>query len=306
MSDRSADCPYLTWEMLWLNTVVLAWGSDGFRSILAGDQPSVRSPRFARDRTTRMCLYSVLEGIWPGHDAAHSLAAFKERLNEAGESRDKVLAVIQEQAAHLPRRAAQLLPAWLELAVVMPSSADSFMEGGGWELPRTEVTVRLPSLADSRDDGQARAERLVLLMTTARGEWPFGSVGSEAADRGTLSGTGVADSPGESPLPAFEQSYRWFYVWSKVIASAGDPDFRKRLEEDPALVLSSRYGYEVPNGTRLTFVEQRREDQEDDRGPVFLSITLVLPPPPPLEDRAIALADYAEMGRTYPFTLCIC
>ena len=72
-------------------------------------------------------------------------------------------------------------------------------------------------------------------------------------------------------------------AWGKVVAQAwDDEDYRKRLVESPAEVMSEA-GFEVPDGVRLSVVEGKPGE-----------VTLVLPAPP--TDRALDDVEVEEVS----------
>lgn len=125
----------------------------------------------------------------------------------------------------------------------------------------------------------------------------------------------------ESTQIGFEQMYRWFTVWPHAVAHAWrDPLFRKHLTDSPRVALFNAFGFEVPAGANLTITDQVSTGvyTKDLGTPIDIHMSLPEKPPsvaiknpvnnqpdiPTNLDDAIALAAYAESGRTFPFTLC--
>ena len=114
---------------------------------------------------------------------------------------------------------------------------------------------------------------------------------------------------------AFAQQLRWQLVWLRAIADAWHfPEFRKQLTTKTGSALrklfKDRYDYDLNKYLDLRIVEVSEKDQKKMRQPGFLpfemipnmQLTLYLPPPPDPEHQAIAITDYADAGRVYPFT----
>ena len=102
----------------------------------------------------------------------------------------------------------------------------------------------------------------------------------------------------------------WRVIWLRAIAKAWtDPEFKKRLlgNADKAF---AELGYKVNHGLQI-FVEEAPantgwtetsgEYNKLPKTKLYLQL-----PPPPKETKfyAVAIADFAEAGRTYPFTCC--
>ncbi|MGC4064875.1 MAG: hypothetical protein QM784_09580 [Polyangiaceae bacterium] len=141
---------HVTWELLWLNTIVKAWGDEQFRNSLLDHG------------TTRSCLDNVLSQIC-------------RQLEEAGhkhaEQHARVAALGDEQGPGSSQQLQSILPEWVDLTVTMPEPAIN--TDHGWYLPPTQVKVQLPPL-DDKASGQECAETLIRAMTIVRlGGWPF-------------------------------------------------------------------------------------------------------------------------------------
>lgn len=142
-----------------------------------------------------------------------------------------------------------------------------------------------------------------------------------------------------------EKDFDWRLAWQRAVAKSwAIPAYRARLLEQPAIALRE-VGWEVPKGLELRVelappdlhwdasvhergVDADRADghvaangwaaQVDRSGQIVdrrdallraLKTTVVLRlPPPPVEERflALAVADYDGLSRAYPFTTCVC
>ena len=111
---------------------------------------------------------------------------------------------------------------------------------------------------------------------------------------------------------AYTKMREWQHVWLRAIALAWhDADFKCLLLEDARTAFAKYLEYDLPTTLELTIFEVDSDDVEwNDQGNVDWHelppnrLQMPLPPAPKLEDQAIAIADYADAGRTYPFTCC--
>ena len=121
-----------------------------------------------------------------------------------------------------------------------------------------------------------------------------------------------AEAGDEDVIFGLESNEEWKYAWARAIAKAWENiEYKELLLNDAAAALL-QFGYELPNGMKLTVEkytgEHKFEDKDGANGWVHFknelasSVTMVLPPTPDVEKRAIALVDYQATGRTYPFT----
>ncbi|MCW8996546.1 MAG: BMA_0021/BMA_0022 family TOMM bacteriocin [Psychromonas sp.] len=116
----------------------------------------------------------------------------------------------------------------------------------------------------------------------------------------------------ENVILGLESNEEWKYAWARAIAKAWESaEYRELLLKDAAAALNE-FGYKLPNGMKLKVESyQGEQNYQDDKGcngwghfknELASSVTMILPPTPVLEKRAIALADYQATGRTYPFS----
>lgn len=122
-------------------------------------------------------------------------------------------------------------------------------------------------------------------------------------------------SQSEQTGKEWEQERRWRPVLLKAVALAWHNEkFRTALLADAKDAFAKwSFGWEVPEHLDLEFVEQEGDagwswDEEAcdgswDKLPKS-KLTITLPTAPPPEQQAIALADYNDAGRVYPFTCC--
>ncbi len=105
----------------------------------------------------------------------------------------------------------------------------------------------------------------------------------------------------------------WRDVWMKAVALAWeDPTFKAYLLRDARGALREHLGYELPRFLDFKVVDHEQFPQEQAWGwekqtgewrLPDAQLTFPLPPPPAQERlQAVALADFAKAGRTYPFT----
>jgi hypothetical protein len=155
--------------------------------------------------------------------------------------------------------------------------------------------------------------------------------------------TRSAHKKGDEPLlPAWELNASWRNAWLRAVARAwSDPDFADQLtargkytESRPSPGKTARHTKQALLDCGFTFPaffndlldievvpyseakgvsatkRYRRGKVSDPNGwiqfksELAAKLTLILPPPPDDEDRAIALADYDAAGRIYPFSWC--
>jgi ribosomally synthesized peptide (two-chain TOMM family) len=112
---------------------------------------------------------------------------------------------------------------------------------------------------------------------------------------------------------AMALSQHWGTVWTRAIALAWESDeFKQRLIKDPKGTFQMELGYQINPHLELVieedlegYFDHTKVDKNDDSwvGLKNMQLTLYLPPKP--EDPrhwAVALAEYADSGRSYPFT----
>jgi|SRR5712691_3716149 len=106
-------------------------------------------------------------------------------------------------------------------------------------------------------------------------------------------------------------SQHWGVIWPRAIAKAWtDPDFKARLINDPKGTFESELSYPINPALDLIIKDSARRantynPKKDDPwvGIENSQLTLYLPPAPANQNQyAIAVADYADTGRSYPFT----
>ncbi len=116
----------------------------------------------------------------------------------------------------------------------------------------------------------------------------------------------------ENTIMGLKADEEWKYAWARAVAKAWEsPGFRDLLLTDAAAALKD-FGYTMPQGTKLKVESYAGDCQyQDEKGcngwmqfkdELASEVTMILPPTPDLEKRAVALADYQATGRTYPFT----
>lgn len=121
-----------------------------------------------------------------------------------------------------------------------------------------------------------------------------------------------AEAGDENIILGLRADEEWKYAWARAVAKAWENnDYCELLISDAATALL-QFGYKMPLGTKLNVEKYTGgkvfEDLENANGWLHFknefasSVTMVLPPAPEVEKRAIALADYQATGRTYPFS----
>ena len=120
----------------------------------------------------------------------------------------------------------------------------------------------------------------------------------------------------DSTAKAMATLIHWDAIWIRAIAWAWtDEHFKARLLADPKTTFENDLLYPIENhDIDLEIIEVTDPDlgwenqgvsttKDPWEGLPNMKLTLYLPPPPANpEDRAVALADYADTGRTYPFS----
>ncbi len=109
---------------------------------------------------------------------------------------------------------------------------------------------------------------------------------------------------------AFADDARWQAVWLRAIALAwSDPEFKQLLIDDPHRALRETFGYNLNPMLDLQVIEVADENahwdrtENEDWGKLpNTRMEMPLPPAPATEDQAVAISDYADAGRSYPFT----
>jgi ribosomally synthesized peptide (two-chain TOMM family) len=122
----------------------------------------------------------------------------------------------------------------------------------------------------------------------------------------------ASNRPDDLGASAFAEQRRWQLVWMRLIADAWKkPAFRKQItnpDTDLHKILEEKYGYVLNELLKLTIVDTEGQVKAKpgakkpfDKLPK-MELKIALPPPPRSDLQAIALADYADAGRSYPFT----
>ncbi|MCH9672150.1 MAG: BMA_0021/BMA_0022 family TOMM bacteriocin [Gammaproteobacteria bacterium] len=126
----------------------------------------------------------------------------------------------------------------------------------------------------------------------------------------------------EGILDAFACSDAWQDAWLRAIARAWeDPAFKDKLLTDAAVAFDM-LGWTLPvglslnvrdyNGANAYEANEKTTDPDGNavyvngwskmRGELAGEVTVILPPTPPAEQRAMALIDFQASGKVYPFT----
>lgn len=119
----------------------------------------------------------------------------------------------------------------------------------------------------------------------------------------------------EDPLAGLRGAMAWQYAWTSAIALAwSDPAMKSVLLGDPHLFFKVYTNYTLPSGITLTVKEMEKADMAgnttgwDPKNKIWYlqktELTMYIPPPPPHDERAVALAAYVATARAYPFTIC--
>ena len=119
----------------------------------------------------------------------------------------------------------------------------------------------------------------------------------------------------EDPLVGLRGAMAWQYAWTSAIALAwSDPKMKLMLKNDPHSFFKAYTNYILPTGITLTVKEMEKADKDGMPtgwnqwdGIWYLQkteLTMYIPPPPPLDQQAVALAAYCATARAYPFTGC--
>src|SRR5262245_18753714 len=122
-------------------------------------------------------------------------------------------------------------------------------------------------------------------------------------------------APAEDPLVGLQDALAWQYGWTSPIAIAwSDPKMKTELIRDPHRFFKVYTNYILPTGITLKVREMERADKhghetgwDPANGIWYLQkteLTMYIPTPPPLEQRAVAIAAYVATARAYPFTGC--
>ncbi|MDC0681387.1 BMA_0021/BMA_0022 family TOMM bacteriocin [Sorangium atrum] len=134
----------------------------------------------------------------------------------------------------------------------------------------------------------------------------------------------AAEVNSDSSLDSWLSNERWRYVWLQTVARAwNDNEFREKLLENAREAIRLAFGFNLPAYLDLMVLEPPHPPaheggsagahapmgwhQKGNSGSWSLPPTKVvmwLPPAPPDAEQAVALADYAHSGRTYPFSTC--
>ncbi len=106
-------------------------------------------------------------------------------------------------------------------------------------------------------------------------------------------------------------SQHWGVIWPRAIARAWtDPKFKAQLIKDPKGTFEAELSYPINPALDLIIKDSaqrantyNREADDPWVGVENSQLTLYLPPAPANPNHyAIAIADYADTGRSYPFT----
>ena len=121
-----------------------------------------------------------------------------------------------------------------------------------------------------------------------------------------------AEPGDEDVISGLRADDEWKYTWARAVAKAWESEEYRELLLNDATAALLQFGYTIPMGTKLNVEKYTGEHEFIDldgsngwihfKNELASSVTMVLPPTPTLEKRAIALADYQATGRTYPFT----
>ena len=124
-----------------------------------------------------------------------------------------------------------------------------------------------------------------------------------------MSGNGNSE---DYSAESWAKMMHWQTIWLRTIAKAwSDDEFKAKLLEYPRDAIGQAFNYEIPRTLKLSVKEadsdsvllnKRGFHDWSDLPP--MELTMYLPPAPKADVQAIAIADYAESGRTYPFTCC--
>lgn len=117
----------------------------------------------------------------------------------------------------------------------------------------------------------------------------------------------------EEPLQGIRSSMGWQNAWMTAIALAwSDEKLGEELIADPADFFRKHCKYQLPDGLTVRVAYMPQEDSAGKKtgwDPATklwylknTEVTMFLPPPPPLEERSVALSAYSAAGRSYPFT----
>lgn len=109
---------------------------------------------------------------------------------------------------------------------------------------------------------------------------------------------------------AWAKMMHWQTIWLRTIAKAwSDEEFKNQLLADARNAIGEAFNYDLPWTLNLTVKEPETTEKAgrnywDLNDLPDMELTMYLPPKPDLRHQAVAIADYAETGRTYPFTCC--
>lgn len=115
-----------------------------------------------------------------------------------------------------------------------------------------------------------------------------------------------------SYLHGMEYTEEWRATWLRAIALAwSDDTLKNELLADPYTFFKTHCNYELPPTVDLAVVEDARNGDGYDAGSEHAwlwklprsILIMFLPPKPPVEQQAIALAAYEAVGKQYPFTV---
>jgi ribosomally synthesized peptide (two-chain TOMM family) len=132
----------------------------------------------------------------------------------------------------------------------------------------------------------------------------------EPLSRGTEGGYATYGKLGGDYNPAvLAASQHWAIVWIRAIAKAwSDPNFKNKLLNTATTrdAFETDLNYQLNEGLDLEVRESKGAyapgNPDPWQGLQKHKLIMYLPPAPPVAQRAIALAEYADTGRTYPFT----
>lgn len=109
--------------------------------------------------------------------------------------------------------------------------------------------------------------------------------------------------------PSWETMLEWQYIWLRAVAETwSNPEFKDALLKNARAALKWRFNYDLPSTMHLIVFEPENGGYvfADGVGNWILprnELHLPLPPKPKEEySESVALADYNNAGRSYPFT----
>lgn len=122
------------------------------------------------------------------------------------------------------------------------------------------------------------------------------------------------DPEAEAVAQTLANARRWQTIWPQVIAHAwADRTFKERLLDPNADLhalfqevfkypLSPELKLIIEEASTGTYNPNAEAGKDRWKGLPRMVLKLYIPPPPPVEHRAVAVTHYSETGRTYPMT----